>query len=77
VLLLLLLLLLLLRLLLPSHTSFCRLNEKQVIGLKYVKDFESRIPREEIQEIETVLLKVAHDLVSMTHIRSRSCFPRS
>ena len=35
------------------------LNEKQVVGLKYVKDFETKIPRQEMQDMERLLTVVA------------------
>ncbi|XP_028174412.1 DNA polymerase beta-like [Ostrinia furnacalis] len=34
-----------------------KLNHHQLIGLKYFEDFERKIPRSEIQEIETMLQK--------------------
>ena len=35
------------------------LNDKQVIGLKYVVDFETKVPREEIHDMEVVLRGLA------------------
>ena len=40
-----------------------RLNKTQLVGLKYVRDFETKIPREEIGDIEQYLLAVARKLV--------------
>ncbi|RZF36460.1 hypothetical protein LSTR_LSTR009556 [Laodelphax striatellus] len=37
------------------HKNQDKLNHHQLIGLKYFDDFEKKIPREEIQEIETII----------------------
>ncbi|CAG2179466.1 unnamed protein product, partial [Oppiella nova] len=40
-----------------AHT----LTDHQKIGLKYVDEFEQKIPRNEIQKIETILVDIAHE----------------
>ncbi|XP_034249831.1 DNA polymerase beta-like [Thrips palmi] len=47
---------------LESHKE--KLNHHQLIGLKYFNDFEVKIPRSEIEEIEAVLVKKISDLDS-------------
>ncbi len=39
------------------------LNDKQRIGLKYLREFEMRIPRAEVQRMEKLLRQEAHALV--------------
>ncbi|CAL4078973.1 unnamed protein product [Meganyctiphanes norvegica] len=41
-----------------------KLNHHQIIGLKHMDDFELRIPRDEIEELEELLLKHIHQLDS-------------
>uniref|UniRef100_A0A1B6ECW4 DNA polymerase n=1 Tax=Clastoptera arizonana TaxID=38151 RepID=A0A1B6ECW4_9HEMI len=47
---------------LKNHTD--KLNHHQIIGLKYLEDFEKRIPREEIEKIENAINKTISDLDS-------------
>ncbi|XP_072938673.1 DNA polymerase beta-like [Epargyreus clarus] len=41
-----------------------KLNHNQLIGLKYFEDFEKKIPRAEIEEIETKIRRIIVDLDS-------------
>ncbi|KAJ8951147.1 hypothetical protein NQ318_021591 [Aromia moschata] len=45
---------------LKKHTD--KLTHHQIIGLKYFEDFEKKIPRAEIEEIEKVINKELHSL---------------
>ncbi|XP_050315047.1 DNA polymerase beta-like [Anthonomus grandis grandis] len=45
---------------LKKHTN--QLTHHQIVGLKYVNDFEQKIPREEIEKIEKVLVKTIKNL---------------
>ncbi|CAH2016656.1 unnamed protein product [Acanthoscelides obtectus] len=47
---------------LKKHTD--KLTHHQIIGLKYFEDFEEKIPRSEIEQIEQVIKKVLYNLDS-------------
>ncbi|KYR02415.1 DNA polymerase beta [Tieghemostelium lacteum] len=39
-----------------------KLNHSQLVGLKYLDDFEKRVPRDEIEEIEVVVAKILQSI---------------
>ena len=45
---------------LKEHTDL--LNEKQLLGLKYYKDFEKRIPRAEMEKHDTLIKQTIHNI---------------
>ncbi|XKL59996.1 hypothetical protein PGB90_001012 [Kerria lacca] len=51
---------------LRKHTE--KLNHHQIIGLKYLEDFETKIPREEIEQIEVVMRSKISELDSQFEI---------
>jgi len=44
------------------HRHGDKLNSHQLIGLKYFEDFEKKIPRHEIEQIEEIIKKEIHEL---------------
>ncbi|KAJ8975465.1 hypothetical protein NQ317_019793 [Molorchus minor] len=45
---------------LKKHTD--KLTHHQIIGLRYIEDFEKKIPRSEIEDIEKIIAKELHGI---------------